>query len=270
MLSGAAGCIVPMLVNLITTPLLLHAFGEAAYDLERRLIRRTAGLFDLFLTTNLSDHERLQSSLGERVELTNIGYCADRFRPREATPVEKERYGTDLLFVGHHEPRTERFVLALVRARIPVRVHGTYWHRAAARKELARIIFPPVDDNEYVERLRNAKVGLGFLSEWNYNQTAGRSFEIPACGTFLLAMRSRQHLESFTEGVEAEFFGSEDELVRKAKNYLCDENKRRAVAAAGLNRCVRSGYSWQKIMGRDWSRLLSKRGLLTGVGEKAT
>jgi O-antigen/teichoic acid export membrane protein len=34
MLSSTAGYVVPMLVNLITTPLLLHALGEAAYGLQ--------------------------------------------------------------------------------------------------------------------------------------------------------------------------------------------------------------------------------------------
>ena len=34
MLSSAAGYVVPMLVNFITTPLLLHAIGEAAYGLQ--------------------------------------------------------------------------------------------------------------------------------------------------------------------------------------------------------------------------------------------
>lgn len=34
MLSSAAGYIVPMLVNLLTTPLLLHALGEASYGLQ--------------------------------------------------------------------------------------------------------------------------------------------------------------------------------------------------------------------------------------------
>ena len=37
MLSSAAGYVVPMLVNLITTPLLLHALGEAAYGLRETL-----------------------------------------------------------------------------------------------------------------------------------------------------------------------------------------------------------------------------------------
>lgn len=34
MLSSAAGYVVPMLVNFITTPLLLRALGEAAFGLQ--------------------------------------------------------------------------------------------------------------------------------------------------------------------------------------------------------------------------------------------
>jgi spore maturation protein CgeB len=89
----------------------------------------------------------------------------------------------------------------------------------------------------------------------NYNQTASRSFEIPACGTFLLAVRTPQHLAAYAEGREAEFFGDHAELVRKARYYLEHPEERRAIARRGQQRCVSSGYSWDALMAKDWARV---------------
>jgi spore maturation protein CgeB len=110
-------------------------------------------------------------------------------------------------------------------------------------------------DQEYVWVLKLAAIGLCFVSEWNYNQTAGRSYEIPACGTLLLAMRTGEHQRHYREGQEAEFFGDEAELAAKVRNYLADAGARRRVAARGRERCVTSGYSWRDIMVRDWAKI---------------
>ena len=90
----------------------------------------------------------------------------------------------------------------------------------------------------------------------NANQTAGRSLEIPASGTFLLAMRTKQHLDLFEEGKEAEFFQGHEELCAKARYYLEHEDRRREVARRGHLRCVRSDYSYSRYMRDDWAKLL--------------
>ena len=123
---------------------------------------------------------------------------------------------------------------------------------AGSNPKLTGHVNDNLGDQEYVWALKLARIGLCFVSEWNYNQTAGRSYEIPACGTMLLAMRTAEHQRHYREGEEAEFFSDETELVGKVRRYLGDDAARRGVAARGRERCVTSGYSWREIMLRDW------------------
>jgi len=82
-----------------------------------------------------------------------------------------------------------------------------------------------------------------------------KSFEIAACGGFLLAERSEGHKARFVEGEEAVFFTGFDECVEKIKRYLPDEAARTRIAAAGRARAVRDGYSNDAQVAKILARL---------------
>jgi spore maturation protein CgeB len=103
-------------------------------------------------------------------------------------------------------------------------------------------------DEDYVRVLNGAKIGLGLLTHLAPDESTTRTFEIPACGTMLLAERSREHSELFEEGKEAEFFTSDGEMQEKIRWYLSHERERNQIAAAGREKVVKSGCSYLERM----------------------
>ena len=96
--------------------------------------------------------------------------------------------------------------------------------------------------DQYREAIWRSKINLSFLTHSNQDEFVHKSFEIAACGGFLLAERSQGHLDRFREDEEAVFFSSFDECVQKIRRYLPDPAARARIAAAGQARALRDGY----------------------------
>jgi spore maturation protein CgeB len=77
--------------------------------------------------------------------------------------------------------------------------------------------------------------------------TTTRTYEIPACGGFMLHERSDELAKFFEEGKEVACFESSAEVAEKIHYYLRHEDERKAIAQAGYNRCV-PAYSYDNRM----------------------
>jgi spore maturation protein CgeB len=224
--------------------------------LKRRLFREAALCYDVFFTTNLDDQKKMAMSPRPAAILTDLGYDHHRFEPTPLADELAKEWDNSIVFIGHYESNTEAGILALIDAGLPVRVYGhAPWFASRHRQKLGDRLQPQLGNVDYARALKGAQIGLCIVSVLNYNQTASRSFEIPGSGTFLLAIRTPQHLECYEEGKEAEFFGDHEELVRKARYYLDHPEEREAIARRGHERCVASGYSWDALMARDWPKV---------------
>lgn len=156
-------------------------------------------------------------------------------------------------------PTIMAFNRALAAAVTPrVGVWGN-WAREVKRSPDLRPLWraPGVWGVDYAKAMGCASIGLSLLSRLAPDRHTTRTFEIPACGTFLLAERTEEHQELFEEGREAEFFGDLDELQDKIRYYLAHPDERKRIAAAGRERCLRGGYSYHDRM----------RGLLQKVAD---
>ena len=216
-------------------------FGFRTY-LYRHFFK-TVHLYDVHVITNSLCRSVLSRKGAKRIVRDEFGFDPRLHKPWRLTDEEKREYQSDATFVGHWELETERMIATLRGAGIAVKVWGPGWRRATSLKD--RHSIRPLFGEEYIKQLVASKICLGFLSKWNHNQSASRTFEIPAVGGFLLAERTEDHLSYFTEGKEAEFFSSPEELFQKARYYLTHEDERTSIAEAGHERCLQSGYTHQ-------------------------
>lgn len=152
----------------------------------------------------------------------------------------------DVSFIGTPYDDRPRFLTALWRTHgIPVVISGPrIWQRKLAAHG-AGALYPAVGelyDRDYREGIWRSKINLSFLTHSNQDEYAHKSFEIAACGGFLLAERCPGHVERFEEDREAVFFSSLEECADKCRFYLSHTAARERIAAAGQHRAVASGY----------------------------
>jgi spore maturation protein CgeB len=173
-------------------------------------------------------------------------------RPMALAPDERSRYGCDVVFVGHFENDGRLNCLeALGAAGVHVRVfgpgrgfRGNDWDAPLTRSPALRHLAPTemVWGAEYAKALCGAKLALCFMSRRNRDSYTRRCFEIPATRTLLMSEYSEDLSAMFREGIDADYFRTPEELVRKVQGYLSDEQRRNRVAQSGFDRAFLHGH----------------------------
>lgn len=230
-----------------------------------RLMDAAMGVFDALVYCK--SYERKQyEMLGKPVVYMPLGYCDEVHRP---LPSDDAQWSCAVGFLGGWEPRRERLLHAVATAGVDLKIWGGYWDFLHDGKWTLRqhIILRQlaggdgfrfhrdqflarahqggeVYADDYARALTGSRIGLGFVRKVCPDQHTTRTFEIPACGSLLLADRTEEHQEFFEEGKEAEFFASMDELLEKVRFYCGNASARERVAEAGHKRCIKSKYSY--------------------------
>ena len=230
-----------------------------------RLMDESMKAFDALIYCK--SYERAQyESLGRPVVYTPLGYCDEIHRPLTS---EGARWRCAVGFLGGWEPRREHLLHAVSAAGIDLKIWGGYWEflrdgKWTPRRQIILGQLAGKDSfhfhkdellsrahqggevyaDDYARALTGASIGLGFVRKVCPDQHTTRTFEIPACGSMLLADRTDEHQEFFLEGKEAEFFASCDEFLDKVKFYCTHESARKGVAAGGYRRCKKGRYAY--------------------------
>lgn len=206
-------------------------------------------IYDIHFTTKSYIINELKDLGAQRVVFTNKHYEHTFHYPRNLTQEELDRLGGDVGFIGAWEQERCNSILFLATNGIKVKVFGGgKWKEYCHIENLE--ILPALYSEDYSKALQAFKISLCFLRKINADLQTSRSMEIPACGGFMLAERTSEHLELFSEGEEAEFFSTNEELLKKCRYYLQHENERKQISEAGVTRCKISGYSNRDAMKR--------------------
>lgn len=201
-------------------------------------------LYDLYACTKRAIMDDVRRARCPQVVYVPFAYDPTLHFPEQPTTEdEKARFDNDVVFVGTAD--RERYSLFKTLTTLPnlrLRLYGTYWERdRVLRRSHDGLVF----DRTYRLALAGAKIALCLLRRANRDHQTLRSFEIPACGAFMLAERTEEHLALFAEDQEAVYFESTEELLEKITYYLAREPARRRIAEAGRRRVVEGRHTYQ-------------------------
>jgi hypothetical protein len=221
-----------------------------------RLYRRTIPEFDLTgvqRDVSLGDYQhagaretvRIRTSYEPSVHYPPDSGWSDAGRSRNVS------------FIGTPYDDRGAFLARLWRAGIPVDISGSrpHWQAALPADAFAATFrMGELNGAAYREAIWRSRINLAFVTHSNRDQVAHKSFEITACGGFLLAERTPEHLACFREDEEAVFFSDFEECRAKIDRYLNDEPARVRIAAAGQGRAQSSGYDNDSVLRRLLTR----------------
>lgn len=216
-------------------------FGEYSKGWDQFL--QALPLYDVHFVPKAGNVEEYRARGAKRVFPFDRSFDPDLHRPIQLTEAEQRRFGCDIGFIGTWAPHREEMIARLIQSGVPVTVWGNGWpngrHWPIIRPHWQG---PSQTGENYVKAICGMKIALHFLRKENRDEQDSRTFEIPACGTFMLAERTTKHEEFFRDGTEAVFFDTFDELQEHARKFLKNSRERDSIAHQGLNRCLSSGY----------------------------
>jgi len=205
--------------------------------------------YDIYFTTKSFLVDEMQKMGCKRVEFIDNAYDPETHKPMQLSEEDKKQRGGPVGFIGSWEHERAQSLLFLAKNELQIRVWGDGWKKCKIKHPNLRIEYRSIWDLNYARAICSFDINLCFLRKANRDMQTTRSVEIPACGGFMLAERTTEHLKLFEEAKEAEFFSSDEELLEKVKYYLSHPQERQRIAEAGRQRCMKSGYSNHERLG---------------------
>jgi spore maturation protein CgeB len=218
--------------------------GNASRELYRAL-----PLFDCHFTTKSHNVPELLERGARNAVLVPHAVDTHYHYPVLPSAEERRRLGADVLFVGTWaDDRRVEYLARLCADGYQVKIFGNDWNKTPAGsplREKGAIQFRAIYGRDFSRAVNASRIVLGFLRKHNRDTQTARTYEIPACGGFLLHERTVEATAIFREGVEAEYFDSYEELRAKIDRYLADPEGLELIRRSGHRRAVRPDLSYE-------------------------
>jgi len=220
------------------------------------IFKRAIPFYDLHFVPNEISIEDYRAFSAKRIEIFDRSFDPNIHRPLQLNAEDLKRYEVDVGFIGSWASHREKMIAELILSGIPVAVYGANWQKGKHWDTIKpHYRGGSLWGDEYAKAICGMKVALHFLRKENRDDQDSRTFEIPACGSFMLAEYSPKHIELFEAGKEAVFFEKDGELEKLVRHFLQNPEERERISAAGRDRCLKSGYYHEKRMKELLSRI---------------
>ena len=229
-----------------TTALLYNFNPDNCFKMARGasndLIRKSIPFYDCYFVWGQFLIPELKRAEAKRVEYLPFAYDPELHYPVQLTEQEKNIYGSDVAFIGTWDKEREKWLENL--RDYDLAIWGNSWEKLRIGSPLRKKWRDRAVIGEEFSKVCNAsKIVLNLVRKQNKDANNMRTFEVPACGGFMLATRTKEQCEFFTEGKEIECFDSIEELKVKINNYLCKDRERKAIAANAHDKASTHTYA---------------------------
>ena len=210
----------------------------------------TVALYDLVATTKSFQVEMLAAHMpAERVTFVPHGYLPEFHHAMiGGSAIEQD---VDLLYIGNASAEKAALLIPVAEAlpNLCMRVIGVGWRKLARGTALERTLVGHARSGDYfAPEIARAKINLAF--HMGCDRVTGfadlvstRTFEIPACGGFMLHIDNDEVRSLFDMPGEMDTFTDASDLIAKIRHWLANPVEREAVAARGRARAV-PAYSY--------------------------
>lgn len=219
--------------------------------------------YDLICTTKSFHVDPLRKQAGSgHVAFIHHGYSDEFHRAPSAL---KRRRDVDVLYIGNAGPAKIAWMIALANELpgIGIRLVGAGWSKAAKGTALELHETLPAQRGEaYANEIARARIVLAFHNGADpatgfADLVSTRTFEIPACGGFMLHVDNDEVRSLYDVPREIETFTTVDNCAAKIRYWLAHPEEREAVAARGHARAVPAyGYATRA---RELAELIEER-----------
>jgi glycosyltransferase involved in cell wall biosynthesis len=244
----------PWLLEKLTARGIATACWYPDYHFEHPFVDLQAiRLFDLFVTTKAFQLDYLKSTRpGKRTVLVEHGYNSG-VHYRLAPPVPASDRPYDCAFIGSYSPYKQQWLEAIV-ARLPdlkLVIVGDRWDGRTIGDPANVIINGPLIGDAMARVINHARIGLALHHGPGHNSmgwqddVSARTFEIPACGTFMLHIDNAHVRTLFDVPGEIDTFEDADDAARKIRYWL-DHAEEREIIAERCHRRAEAEFSYTR------------------------
>lgn len=228
-------------------------FPDVSFRAHGPHLPRTLPEYDWVFTSKAFGIADMRDQLGiTTASVLMHAFDPDLHHPLDLSEKDHELFDCDLSYIGTWSPKKEAVLAEVVQRRpeLKVRIWGNNWSNATTSSDALKraISGRAVTGVEFVKAICASRINLGIMTEQhggasNGDQVASRTFEMPACGGFVVHERTGEVTALFREGEEIACYSDGDELVATIDRYLADRHARDRIAARA-QALVHSRDSW--------------------------
>ena len=197
-----------------------------------------------FIPKELNREDYLKFS-AKSVHVYDRSFDPNYHKPVCLSQSDLAKYQCDVGFIGAYAKQREAVIYEMICAGLEVTIWGDGWSQGRYWSTLKKYwrAGTQTGDN-YIKAICGMAIALHFVRHENRDLQDSRTFEIPACGSFMLAERTSDHEKLFLENEEAIFFDSSSDCIEKCLYYLDNDEARARISIAGRQRVLDSKYDY--------------------------